>query len=230
MTSSKRILMVLTSQSTMGNTDRQTGVWFEELTTPYYVFVDAGYDVVLASPAGGMIPVDPHSRDVEVQSVKRFLADGEAVSMLENSTALEDVVAGSFAAIFLPGGHGTMYDLPANANLAKLLSDAWRNQKVVAAVCHGPAGLLAACDENGDALVTGRKISAFSNAEEEAAGLTQVMPFLLETRIRELGGVYQCAPVFEPHAVRDGRLVTGQNPMSSELVANLTIQAMSELV
>lgn len=230
MSHDKRILMVLTSQATMGDSDRPTGVWFEELTAPYYHFIDAGFEVVLASPKGGLVPVDPHSREETTASVVRFAADAQAMSLLENSLLLAEVSSEAYAAIFLPGGHGTMFDLPDDQTLAGLLETFWREKKVVAAVCHGPAGLLSAKDEQGNPLVAGRKISAFSNEEEDAAGLTDAMPFLLETRIQELGGLYEGAPKFEPYAVKDGRLVTGQNPMSSELVAQLTIQAIAQPV
>lgn len=224
----KRILMVLTSQATMGGFDRPTGVWFEELTTPYYHFVDAGFEVIFASPKGGVVPIDPHSRDENIPSVMRFASDSKAMSQLENSLPLADLSSTPYAAIFLPGGHGTMFDLPNDSALADLLQTFWLEDKVVAAVCHGPAGLLAASDEEGKPLVAGRRISAFSNEEEDAAGLTAAMPFLLESRIRELGGLYEGVPKFEPYAVRDGLLVTGQNPMSSELVAQLTIQAIKQ--
>lgn len=230
MSYNKRILMVLTSQATMGDSDRPTGVWFEELTTPYYHFVDAGFEVVLASPKGGLVPVDPHSREETTPSVVRFTSDMQAMSLLENSLPLAGVSSAPYAAIFLPGGHGTMFDLPEDQALAGLLEAFWREKKVVAAVCHGPAGLLGSRDEQGKPLFAGRKVSAFSNEEEDAAGLTDAMPFLLESRIRELGGLYEGAPKFEPYAVKDGRLVTGQNPMSSELVAKLTIQAIGEPV
>lgn len=224
----KRILMVLTSQATMGDSNRPTGVWFEELTTPYYHFTDAGFEVVLASPKGGLVPVDPQSREEATSSVVRFTSDAKAMSQLENSLPLVEVSSTDYAAIFLPGGHGTMFDLPDDSVLAVLLEAFWQDRKVVAAVCHGPAGLLGARDEQGNPLVAGRKVSAFSNDEEDAAGLSDAMPFLLETRIRELGGLYEGAPKFEPYAVKDGRLVTGQNPMSSELVAQLTIQAIAQ--
>ncbi|RJX74860.1 type 1 glutamine amidotransferase domain-containing protein [Pseudomonas sp. LS-2] len=230
MSHDKRILMVLTSQATMGESNRPTGVWFEELSTPYYHFIDAGFEVVLASPKGGLVPVDPHSREETTPSVVRFASDERAMSLLENSLLLAEIVSAPYAAIFLPGGHGTMFDLPEDFALAHLIEAFWREGKVVAAVCHGPAGLLGASDEAGKSILDGPRISAFSNEEEDAAGLTEAMPFLLESRIRELGGLYEGAPKFEPYAVKDGRLVTGQNPMSSELVAQLTIQAIAESV
>lgn len=228
MSDDKRILLVLTSQATMGDSDRPTGVWFEELSTPYYHFLDAGFGVDLASPKGGPIPVDPHSKEDGAASVQLFLADAQAMAALNASRSLTQIDSANYVAIFLPGGHGTMWDLPDNGTLASLLGNAWEQGKVVAAVCHGPAGLLGAVDGQGKPLIAGRRVSAFSNEEEDAAGLTAAMPFLLETRVRELGGLYEGAAKFEPYAVRDGRLVTGQNPMSSERVAQLTLEAIAE--
>lgn len=224
----KRILVVLTSHKTMPDGNRPTGVWLEELTTPYYQFLDAGFEVVLASPQGGQVPVDPHSTDESAKSISRFFADTAAMALLSGSKRLSDVSVAGFDAIFLPGGHGTMFDLPGDESLATLLSEAWKQGKVLAAVCHGPAGLLGAIDQEGRPLVEGRRVSAFSNEEEDAAGLTDQMPFLLESRIRELGGLYEGTPAFTPFAVREGRLVTGQNPQSSEKVASLVIEALSE--
>lgn len=225
-----KILLILTSQATMGDDPRPTGVWFEELSTPYYAFVDAGAKVDIASIAGGKIPVDPHSMEAEGKnppSVERFLKDKAAMAKLESSLKIDNVSSDDYAAVFLPGGHGTMWDLPRSTRLADLLSTAWANGKVVAAVCHGPAGLVNVKDTNGQPLVAGRRVSAFTNSEEEKAGLTQAVPFLLETRIRELGARYERGDDFQPFAVRDGKLVTGQNPMSSEEVARLVLEAVS---
>lgn len=226
-----KILLILTSQATMGDDPRPTGVWFEELSTPYYAFVDAGAEVDIASIAGGRIPVDPHSiqpAGSNPASVERFLRDKAAMAKLEGSLKIDDVSAGGYSAVFLPGGHGTMWDLPGSARLADLLSGAWAGGKVVAAVCHGPAGLVNVKDADGRPLLAGRRVSAFSNSEEAAAGLTDKVPFLLETRIRELGARYEKGADFQPFAVRDGRLVTGQNPASSERVAELVLQAVEE--
>lgn len=226
-----KILLILTSQATMGDDPRPTGVWFEELSTPYYAFVDAGAEVDIASIAGGRIPVDPHSiqpAGSNPASVERFLRDKAAMAKLEGSLKIDDVSAGGYSAVFLPGGHGTMWDLPGSARLAALLSGAWAGGKVVAAVCHGPAGLVNVKDADGRPLLAGRRVSAFSNSEEAAAGLTDKVPFLLETRIRELGARYEKGADFQPFAVRDGRLVTGQNPASSEQVAELVLQAVEE--
>ncbi len=226
-----KILLILTSQSTMGDDSRPTGVWFEELSTPYYAFIDAGAQVDIASIKGGKIPFDPHSIEPEGKnpaSVERFLKDAAAMALIEDSRKIDDVNPSSYSAVFLPGGHGTMWDLATSDRLADLMSAAWASGKVVAAVCHGPAGLVNAKDTNGEPLVAGRHVSAFTNSEEEAAGLTTIVPFLLETRIRELGAKYERGSDFQPFAVRDGNLVTGQNPMSSEQVAHLVLQAVRE--
>ncbi len=224
-----KILMILTSQATMGDDPRPTGVWFEELATPYYAFVDAGAEVDIASIAGGKIPVDPHSlatKGKNPASVERFIADQAAMTKLNGSYKIDDISPASYAAVFLPGGHGTMWDLPKSTKLADLLSSAWADGKVVAAVCHGPAGLVNVKDTQGQPLVAGRRVSGFTNSEEEAAGLTHTVPFLLETRLRELGAKYEKGPDFQSFAVQDGNLVTGQNPASSARVAELVLDTV----
>jgi putative intracellular protease/amidase len=193
------------------------------------VFLADGVQVELASIAGGRVPVDPHSvaeKGKNPESVERFLGDAAAMLQLKNSRAIDAVTsADEYAAIFLPGGHGTMWDLPSSQPLAQLMSQAWASGKVLAAVCHGPAGLVDVKDVDGKPLVSGRRVSAFTNTEEDAAGLTNAVPFLLETRIRELGAIYEKGPDFQAFAVRDGKLVTGQNPASSEDVARLVLEA-----
>lgn len=231
MTSTLKILMILTSQATMGPGGAPTGVWFEELATPYYAFVDAGVEVELASVSGGAIPIDPHSlapagSGKNPPSVERFLGDGAAMAKLEHARPLAGETPDAYAALFLPGGHGTMWDLPDNPALGSLLTQAWAQGKVLAAVCHGPAGLISVKDISGAPLVAGRRISAFSNSEEKAAGLDRTVPFALESRLRDLGARYESGPDFQPFALDDGRLITGQNPQSSEAVARLTLQAL----
>lgn len=231
MSTTLKILVVLTSQATMGDDPRPTGVWFEELSTPYYAFVDAGAQVDIASIAGGKIPIDPHSLDADgknAPSVERFLRDKAAMAKLTGSFKIDRVTFKGYSAVFLPGGHGTMWDLPMSTKLTDLLSTAWAEGKVISAVCHGPAGLVNVKDANGHPLVAGRSVAAFTNSEEAAAGLTEKVPFLLETRIRGLGANYQSGPDFQPFAVRDGQLVTGQNPASSEKVAELVLEAVRE--
>lgn len=233
MTPALKILVVLTSHAMSGNAGHPTGVWLEEFTTPYYAFIDAGAEVDVASIQGGKAPIDPGSIRPEGQnppSVERFLKDPVARAKVEASLKVEMSKSGTYDAVFLPGGHGTMWDLPQSETLAKLLSGAWAEGKVVAAVCHGPAGLVNVKDETGKPLVAGRRVAAFSNSEEVAAGMDKQVPFALESRIRDLGARYESGPDFKPFAVRDGRLVTGQNPASSERVAELVLEAVRETV
>lgn len=224
-----RILMILTSTRSMNEGGEPTGVWFEELATPYFVFVDTGASATLASIAGGQAPIDPRSvkpKGENEASVERFIGDDVASAALKETVPISAVDATSYDAVFLPGGHGTMWDLPESAELAALLSRVWAEGNVVAAVCHGPAGLLSAKDDDGKPLVAGRRVTGFSDSEERAAGLDTVVPFLLEARLRELGGRYESTGDFQPFAVVDGRLVTGQNPASSALTAQLTLEAL----
>lgn len=226
------ILFIVTSHAFIGETGKSTGLWFEELTTPYYAFKDAGYSVEIASISGGAVPIDPTSQKElgdNPASVDRFLRDSQAMQALKNTTSIEKIDSTKYAAVFLPGGHGTMFDFPGNAKLASIVSSTFERGGVVAAVCHGPAGLLDAKDKNGNPIVQGRKVSAFTNAEEEAVNLTKEMPFLLETRLRELGANVETAPNFQPFAVADGNLITGQNPASSEKVAELVIEQLKSL-
>lgn len=223
------VLFILTSHSVMGDNGTSTGIWFEELSTPYYLFKDAGYAINIASVAGGAVPIDPHSQKSHGEnppSVERFLQDTVAMAALQHSLAIDEVDANDYAAVFLPGGHGTMWDLPDNARLATIVAETLSDDRIVAAVCHGPAGLLGAIDKQGQPIVKGRKISAFTNAEESAAGLTDAMPFLLESRLRELGADVETAADFEAFAVVDGKLITGQNPASSAIVAQHVIAAL----
>ena len=218
MSTAIKILIILTSHASVGDTGKPTGVWFEELATPYYEFVDAGAKVDIVSIDGGKVPIDPASLKPQGEnepSVERFLADHAAMKEIEASGKVTDVSPESYDAIFLPGGHGTMWDLPRSNALADLLSKAWSEGKVLAAVCHGPAGLVNVKDTDGKPVVSGRRVAGFSNSEEKAAGLDATVPFLLESRLRELGGRYESGPDFQPFALSDGKLVTGQNPASS---------------
>jgi putative intracellular protease/amidase len=224
-----KILIILTSHSALGLTGHTTGLWFEELTAPYYIFADAGVQVDIASVAGGAVPIDPGSLNAaggNPVTVERFLKDKAAMAQFEHSQKAETLSIMAYDAVFLPGGHGTMWDMAQSKEITELLSQAWAEGKILAAVCHGPAGLVNVQDTDGKPLVAGRRVSAFSNAEEKAAGLDQVVPFLLETRIRELGALYESGPDFKPFALRDGRLITGQNPASSEEVARLTLKTL----
>jgi putative intracellular protease/amidase len=229
-TENPKILMILTSARTMGESGDATGLWFEELATPYFAFIDAGAPVTLASIRGGPAPVDPRSVEPKGENeanVDHFLNDEAARAALNDTIPVSVINVSPYDAVFLPGGHGTMWDLPESAELAALLTRAWAEGKVVAAVCHGPAGLVNARDEAGAPLVSGRRVTGFSDSEERAVGLEATVPFLLESRLRELGGRYECTADFKPFAIADGRLVTGQNPASSASTAKLTLETLA---
>lgn len=224
-----QILMIITSNAAMGNTDKQTGFWAEEVAVPYYELVDAGAEVVLASPKGGAVPVDPSSVKPAGENdsiVERFLADKQLQTQLGATKKTIDVVDMPFDAIFFPGGHGTMWDLPTDAGVTTLVQTAFAKDKFVASVCHGAAGLVTAKRADGESVVKGLRVSAFTDEEEKAVGLEAVVPFMLETRLRELGCQFEGAPNWVPFAVRDGNLITGQNPQSSDLVAQSLLDAL----
>lgn len=225
------ILIVVTSQATLGDGTEPSGLWLEELATPYRVLNQAGARVDIVSMAGGEIPVDPRSlqpRGSNPADVEAFLDDPAGRAALAASRALADADATAYDAIFFPGGHGTMWDFPDNPRLAALIRGYLDNGKPVAAVCHGPAALVGVRDETGSSLVAGRRISAFTDSEERAVGLDGTMPFLLESRLREEGARIESGPDFEPFAIRDGLLITGQNPASSAKVAQLLLEALAE--
>ncbi|MEM7650850.1 MAG: type 1 glutamine amidotransferase domain-containing protein [Pseudomonadota bacterium] len=225
------ILFIVTSQGMMPGTDEPTGVWLEELTTPYYEFIDAGYDVTIASVSGGDIPIDPRSTGEDQkkeESVARYLNDETLQAAVKNTKSASEIDTTQYAAIFFPGGHGTMWDYPDNPLLANIITGALDEGRVVAAVCHGPAVLVGVEGENGDPLVKGRKISTFTDSEEDAVGLTDAVPFLLESRLRELGADVVTVENFQPLSVVDGNLVTGQNPASAKAVAADVIKLLEQ--
>lgn len=226
-----RILIIVTSHARMGDTDKPTGLWVEELAVPYYQFVDAGLTVEISAPQGGKAPLEPNSLKPVGQNdaiVERFLADTALQAKINALPPLSEMDMAQFDAVFLPGGHGTMWDLPIDANVRRLLEQAQTQDKVIAAVCHGPAGLVSATRADGLSIVHGKQVSGFSNTEEQAVGLAEVVPFLLETRLRELGGLYHSGPDWQPFAVRDGKLITGQNPASSQLVGQHVLAALNQ--
>ena len=226
-----KILFVVTSAATMGAGGEPTGLWFEELATPYYAFVDQGAEVDIVSIAGGAVPIDPRSKKPKGEnpaSVDRFMEDKAASAKIADTKAIADIDTSGYDAVFLPGGHGTMWDLPTSKPLAATVVDYLDRGKVVAAVCHGPAGLVSAKFADGTPLVAGKRVAAFTNSEEVAAGLDKAIPFFLEDRLRELGAKVETAPNFKPLSIRDGNLITGQNPASSEGVAKLTLEALKD--
>ena len=212
-----KILMVLTSHDRLGETGEKTGFWLEELAAPYWRFRDAGAEIVLASPKGGQPPLDPRSGAPEAQTedTRRFQADARAMAALAATRPLAEVSMDDFDALFYPGGHGPLWDLAEDARSVALIERAEATGKPIGAVCHGPAALRRARRPDGAPLVQGRQVTAFSDSEEAAVGLTAVVPFSVEAMLRGNGGRYSKAADFQPYVVTDGRLVTGQNPASS---------------
>jgi len=224
-----KVLIVLTSHRKLGNTGNKTGFWLEEFASPYYALKDAGAEITLASPQGGQPPLDPKSDepDAKTEATQRFSKDVAAQAQLANTVELADVSADSFDAVFYPGGHGPLWDLYSDANSIALIQDFIAAEKYVAAVCHAPAVLLKAKDPNGRPLLEGKKVTGFSNSEEAAVELTDVVPYLLEDELMKVGGIYQKVEDWHPLAVVDGLVITGQNPASSQMVAQALLQAVS---
>lgn len=224
-----RVLIVLTSHDQLGDTGAKTGFWLEEFAAPYYSLLDAGAELTLASPAGGQPPLDPKSSqpDAQTDATRRFDADSAAQSALANTAKLAEVSADGFDAVFYPGGHGPLWDLFSDANSIELIGGFVAQGKPVAAVCHAPAVLLNVLDADGQPLVAGKQVTGFSNSEEDAVGLTDVVPYLLEDRLNQLGGRFSGVDDWHPHAVVDGLLITGQNPASSEAVATELIKLLN---
>lgn len=216
-----KILMVLTSHDKLGDTGEKTGFWLEEFAAPYYVLKDAGADVVLASPKGGQPPIDPKSdaADAQTEATKRFKGDILAQEALASTKKLADVDAGGFDAVFYPGGHGPLWDLANDADSKRLIEAFAGSDKPVAAVCHAPAVFKTTKGGDGKPLVSGKRVTGFTNTEEEAVGLTNVVPFLVEDMLKENGGQYQKGDDWASFVLTDGKLVTGQNPASSEEAA-----------
>lgn len=216
-----KILIVLTSHDQLGDTGKKTGFWLEEFAAPYYVLKDAGARITLASPKGGQPPLDPVSELPEnlTESTKRFREDKATQTELTDTQKLADVSADDFDAVFYPGGHGPMWDLPDNKESIALIEAFVEADKPVGAVCHAPASLVNVRGKDGEYLVKGKHVTGFTNTEEEAAGLTEVVPFLLEERLKERGGLYSKGADWAPHVQVEGKLVTGQNPSSSKPAA-----------
>ncbi|MFG6096977.1 type 1 glutamine amidotransferase domain-containing protein [Leptothoe sp. ISB3NOV94-8A] len=223
-----RILIVLTSHDQLGDTGHATGFWLEELACPYYTFLDADATVTLASIQGGQAPLDPksHLEESQTDDTRRFIADSAAQIALANTLAIDQVDAGDYDAIFMPGGHGTMWDFATSSTLSNLIEAFDEEEKIIAAVCHAPAGLVNVKTSAGEPLIKGKVVTAFSNSEEKAVALDTVVPFLLETRLRELGAIFEAGPDWGAFAKQDGNLITGQNPASSEPAAQAVLAAL----
>lgn len=226
MATPKRILMIVTSHAKLGATNTKTGFWLEELAAPYLEFSRQGAQIDIASPAGGKPAADPKSESNPTPTVRAFLDDASASRKLSDTKRLADVSA-DYDAYFVVGGHGVMWDLSEDPSLKQLLASAYERGSIVAAVCHGPAALVNVRLTNGHYLVADKRVAAFTNAEEAAVGLDKVVPFALESMLKERGAKYEAAPNWTSFAIRDGNLVTGQNPASSLAVAKATLDALA---
>ncbi|GAB4353880.1 MAG: type 1 glutamine amidotransferase domain-containing protein [Kiloniellaceae bacterium] len=227
----KRILILLTSHDELGSTGKATGFHWEEMTTPYWKLREAGYGIDFASPAGGPPPADPKTgaKEGRPASVQRFMDDDGAMKALTAARPVAEVNAGDYVGIYLPGGHGTMWDLAQTKAVGGLIAEAYEAGAVIGAICHGPAGLVGANLSSGEPLVRGKRVNSFTDEEERKVGLDKVVPYLLESRLRSLGAKFEGNPEpFGAHVVRDGRLVTGQNPASAEKLADTLIEALRD--
>ncbi|MFM0306532.1 type 1 glutamine amidotransferase domain-containing protein [Paraburkholderia sp. RL17-383-BIF-A] len=222
-----KILMVLTSHNVLGNTGKPTGFWLEEFTAPYYAFIDAGAEVTVASVKGGQPPIDPKSDEPgnQTDSMERFKKDPANQKVLANTVKLSEVTSDSYDAIFYPGGHGPMWDLVGDKKSIALIEEFYNAGKPVAAVCHAPA-VLKNVTYQGQPIVKEKRVTGFSNSEEEAVQLTTVVPFLVEDELKRLGGLYEKGPDWSIYTIVDGRLITGQNPASSGPAARELIKLL----
>ena len=225
-----KIVMVLTSHSELGNTGKKTGFWIEEFAAPYYVFHDAGATVTIASPKGGQPPIDPSSDTPENQTPAtiRFKADKNLQNSLSKTVLLSTISSDDYDAVFYPGGHGPLWDLTNDADSINLIKHFWKSKKPVVAVCHAPAVLLNVKDTSGEPLIKGKKVTGFTNSEEEAVQLTEIVPFLLENELKIKGGIYSKKDNWASYVVIDGLLITGQNPASSEEAAKELLKILKE--
>lgn len=223
----KKVLFVVTSNDKLGNTGEKTGFWSEEFAAPYYELLDKGVEITIASPLGGQPPIDPKSADPSsaTEDTKRFDADKTLQEKLKNTHKLSTINQKDYDAVFYPGGHGPLWDLVEDKNSIALIESFYTHNKPVAFVCHAPA-VLKNVKVKGDYLVKGKKVTGFTNEEEEAVGLTKVVPFLLEDALSSNGGKFSKGPNWQPYAVEDGLLITGQNPASSKLVAGKLLEQL----
>lgn len=216
----KKVVFVLTSHEELGNTGEKTGFWIEEFAAPYYLLKDKGVEVTLASPKGGQPPIDPKSNEPDFQTPAtfRFNKDEELQNVMANTAKLSDISEADYDAIFYPGGHGPLWDLAEDKHSIALIEAFYTNDKPVGAVCHAPI-VLKEAQVNGEPLVKNKKVTGFSNTEEEIMQLTSIVPFLVEDELKNKGGIYSKAGDWQEYVIEDGNLITGQNPASSELVA-----------
>lgn len=224
-----KVLFVLTSHSELGDTGEKTGFWVEEFAAPYYLLADAGVEITIASPKGGQPPIDPKSTapDAQTAATRRFDDDQALKEKLAQTVKLSEVDAGAFDAVFYPGGHGPLWDLATDTDSIQLIQAFIKQRKPVTMVCHAPGALINVKAENGDPLIKGKLITGFSNAEEEAVQLTDVVPFLLEDEMKKSGAIYSKGPDWHSYVIKDGLLITGQNPGSSEEAAEELLKVLN---
>ncbi|MFD2528463.1 MULTISPECIES: type 1 glutamine amidotransferase domain-containing protein [Polaribacter] len=222
------VLFVLTSHDKLGDTGKKTGFWVEEFANPYYTLLDKGANITIATPNGGAAPIDPSSDapDAATEDTDRFNKDEEAKTKIANTKKLSDMNADDFDAVFYPGGHGPLWDLANDATSIALIEKFNSQEKPVAFVCHAPAALKSVKGTDGEPLVKGKKVTGFTNTEEDAVGLTSVVPFLVEDMLSANGGIYSKKEDWAAYAIQDGNLITGQNPASSELVAEKLLESL----
>lgn len=225
-----KVLIILTSHSELGNTGKKTGFWIEEFAAPYYVLADAGAEITLASPKGGQPPIDPKSDepDAQTDATKRFKADADLKEKLSQTVKLSEINAEDFDAVFYPGGHGPLWDLANDEKSITLIQDFISSNKPVALVCHAPGALIKVKNADEEPLVKGKEVTGFSNSEEDAVQLTDVVPFLLEDEFKKLGGNYTKGPDWGSYVKKDGLLITGQNPASSEEAAKVLLELLKK--
>ncbi|WP_031429029.1 type 1 glutamine amidotransferase domain-containing protein [Flavimarina sp. Hel_I_48] len=223
-----KILFVLTSHDQLGDTGKKTGFWIEEFAAPYYTLLDKGAEITVATPQGGAAPVDPmsDSEDNSTEDTKRYKKDEEAQQKIKHTLVLGDLIADDYDAVFYPGGHGPLWDLANDKKSIALIEKFNKQEKPIAFVCHAPAALKNVKTENGGPLVNGKKVTGFTNSEEEAVGLTDIVPFLVEDMLKSNGGDYSKTEDWGVHVVEDGNLITGQNPASSKQVAEKLLEAL----
>ena len=228
-TQNKDVLMVLTSHDKLGDTGEKTGFWLEEFAAPYYQLIDAGFSVTLASPLGGQPPLDPKSAEADFQTdaTRRFEQDQVSQGVLATTIKLSAINANEYGAVFYPGGHGPLWDLTDNQDSINLITEFVKQSKPVAVVCHATSVLLNVKDSNGNAVVKGKKITGFTNSEEDAVQLTNIVPFLLEDELIKQGADYQKGQDWAPFVVEDGSIISGQNPASSSETASRLIKQLS---
>ena len=227
-TKKMNILFVLTSHDKLGDTGNKTGFWVEEFANPYYTLLDKGASITIATPKGGAAPIDPSSAspDAATEATARFDKDTTAQELIANTKVLADINPDNFDAVFYPGGHGPLWDLANDATSIALIEKFNRQEKPIAFVCHAPAALKSVKNADGTSLVKGKKVTGFTNTEEDAVQLTSIVPFLVEDMLTENGGIYSKKEDWAAYAIQDGNLITGQNPASSELVAEKLLESL----